>query len=135
MSSCERRRKKIDISAFAEPLVQNPFAAIPTEGLPEGIVTPVPEVELTEPSTPTRRGRVVLRREKSGRSGKTVTVLTDFDEKIQDDELEDLARRLRKACGCGGAVKEREIEIQGEPLARLWELLQAEGFRVAGVRA
>ena len=48
--------------------------------------------------------------------------------------IEELSRKLRKACGCGGTVREREIEIQGDQPDKIRALLENEGFRVAGIR-
>lgn len=112
----------------------NAFSALTLDGLPPG--PPAPEVAL-EPSAPAssgrRPGRVVLRRETAHRNGKCVVVLDGFDESLDDAFLNALARRLRAACGCGGALKGRTIEIQGDQAQRVRELLGAEGFRVAGV--
>lgn len=77
---------------------------------------------------PPRPGRVVLRVERKGRGGKTVTTLTRHG--LTGATCEDLARRLRKALGCGSTVEEEVIVVQGdqrEPAAR-W--LEAEGWRV-----
>ena len=82
---------------------------------------------------PEKRGRVVLRRETAHRGGKCVIVVDGFDPALDPACIEALAKRLRAACGCGGAVKERAIELQGEQAARAREILAAEGFRVAGV--
>ena len=79
-------------------------------------------------------GRVVLRRETAHRGGKTVVVIDDFAPSISMQSIEDLARRLRRACGCGGTARERRIEIQGDQVAKLRTLLEAEGFRVGGVK-
>ena len=97
--------------------------------LPSGPETPMEQ----QAPPPTKLGRVVLRRETAHRGGKEVIVIYDFAPQIRQDFIDDLARRLRKACGCGGTVHGREIEIQGNHAARLRELLQKEGFRVAGV--
>ena len=79
-------------------------------------------------------GRVVLRREKAHRGGKTVIVVHDFAPQITGKQIEDLATQLKKSCVSGGAVKDREIEIQGDQPGKIRALLEAEGFRVAGVR-
>ena len=81
-----------------------------------------------------KRGRVVLRREKAHRGGKTVVVVGDIPSTVTHEEIEELSRALRKACGCGGTVREREIEIQGDQPDRVCQWLEAAGFRVAGVR-
>ncbi len=102
----------------------NPFEALSAEGLPPG-----PEL----PARPPKLGRVVLRREKAHRGGKTVIVVYDFAPQITGQRIEELATKLKKSCGCGGTVKGREIEIQGDQPGKIRALLEAEGFRVAGV--
>ena len=78
-------------------------------------------------------GRVVLRRETARRGGKSVIVVDDFASHIGADLIEELSRKLRKSCGCGGAVKGRRIELQGDQPEKIRALLETEGFRVAGV--
>jgi translation initiation factor 1 len=87
-----------------------------------------------KPAQPKKRGRVVLRRETARRGGKCVSVIDDFPTHFRLSEIEEIARALRAACGCGGTVKDRKIEIQGEQIAKMRELLEADGFQVAGVR-
>ncbi len=70
--------------------------------------------------------RVRVGREVSGRGGKGVSVITGLA--LGADELEDLATRLKKLCGAGGAVKNGTIEIQGEHRDRLVAELQKLGF-------
>jgi translation initiation factor 1 len=120
--------KKIPVSAPQQPL-QSPFSALSVSGLPEGHAAPEREPGLP----PSKKGRVVLRREKSGRGGKTVIVISDFATHIHPVEIEALAVRARKACGCGGAARGREVELQGDNAAKVRAFLEAEGFRVAGV--
>jgi translation initiation factor 1 len=102
----------------------NPFEKISSEGLPPG-----PELPVKLP----KLGRVVLRREKAHRGGKTVIVIYDFAPQITGQRIEELATKLKKSCGCGGVVRGREIEIQGDQPGRIRVLLEGEGFRVAGV--
>ena len=79
-------------------------------------------------------GRVVLRRETAHRGGKTVIVVDDFATSIPLKVIEELGRKLRNACGCGGTTRERMIEVQGDQVARIRSLLEDEGFRVVGVK-
>jgi translation initiation factor 1 len=81
----------------------------------------------------TKLGRVVLRREKAHRGGKTVIIIHDFAPHIGAEMIDELASRLRKTCGCGGTVRDREIEIQGDQPEKIRDVLRAEGFQVAGV--
>jgi predicted translation initiation factor SUI1 len=74
------------------------------------------------------RGRVDIRRETGGRGGKTVTVVTGFTG-IGPPEKEQLAKRMRAACGCGGTVKEGNIEIQGDHREKIARILADAGFR------
>jgi translation initiation factor 1 len=106
-----------------------PFGELSAEGLPQGEITP----PTTRHAAPTRLGRVVLRRETAHRGGKTVIVVHDFPPQIRDAQIEALATKLKKTCGCGGTVKGRTIEIQGDQPAKIRTLLEAEGFRAAGV--
>jgi len=76
---------------------------------------------------------VVLRREKAHRGGKTVIVVHDFAPSIPMSVIEELARKLRHACGCGGTTRQRSIELQGDQPARIRSLLEEEGFKVAGI--
>lgn len=77
---------------------------------------------------PRKPGRVVLRREKKGRGGKVVTTLTRHG--LAPDALGALAKRLRKALGCGAGVEDEVIVIQGDQRDRAASLLEAEGWRV-----
>jgi translation initiation factor 1 len=61
--------------------------------------------------------RVRVGREVAGRSGKGVTVITGLP--FAEPQLQELATRLKKLCGAGGAVRDGVIEIQGEHRDRL----------------
>ena len=56
-------------------------------------------------------------REVAGRAGKGVSVITGLP--LAAAELDELATRLKKLCGAGGAVKDGTIEIQGDHRDRL----------------
>jgi translation initiation factor 1 len=61
--------------------------------------------------------RVRVGREVSGRGGKGVSVISGLA--LDAAALEDLATRLKKLCGAGGAAKDGVIEIQGDHRDRL----------------
>ena len=71
-------------------------------------------------------GRVKVRRETSGRRGKTVTTVSNVP--LGDDGLRDLAGKLKKRCGVGGSAKAGVIELQGDHRETVMEVLKAEGF-------
>ena len=106
-----------------------------------GLDVPVREGAPTaEPAAPVKEerlwkmGRVVLRKEKAHRGGKTVIVVDDFATHLPVSVIEATAKKLRAGCGCGGTVKDRTIEVQGDQAGKVRAILEAEGFQVAGVR-
>lgn len=64
--------------------------------------------------------------EKKNRGGKTATVVKGFAG--TEEDLKELAKLLKTRCGVGGAVKDREIIIQGELRDKVVELLKKEGY-------
>lgn len=73
-------------------------------------------------------GIVRIRRETSGRKGKGVTTISGVP--LPEAELKTLAKRLKKVCGTGGAVKGGVIEIQGDHRERLKAELETHGYTV-----
>ena len=105
----------------------NPFDKLSSEGLPDAPPEqPAAAVPLPKPAK--SRGRVDIIRQKAGRGGKTVTVVTNFVG-IGLPEKEMLAKKMQKACGVGGTVKEGRIEIQGDKREEAARILTEAGFR------
>ena len=77
-------------------------------------------------------GKIVakLRVEKSGRNGKTVTVIYDLPQ--NEKFLRELCSELKRACGTGGAVAEDTIELQGDLRDRVRNHLKKKQFVVKG---
>ncbi len=111
-----------DRSGAQSKFGQNPFSNLSGAGLPSG------PAEEPAPAPRKNRGRVDIIRQKAGRGGKTVTVVTNFVG-IGLPEKEQLARKMQKACGVGGTVKEGRIEIQGDKRAEVARILEEAGFR------
>jgi translation initiation factor 1 len=127
-------KKRIDTNAAgsARPTLNAAFSGLNLPDLPAG-----PEAAPAAAPAPEKlwkMGRVVLRRETAHRGGKTVIVVHDFATHLPLSVIESVAKKVRAACGCGGTVKERTIEIQGDQAAKVRAALEAEGFQVAGVR-
>ena len=87
---------------------------------------------IDEPKAATERpkgdGIVRIQRQTSGRKGKGVCLITGID--ADDATLAKIAAELKKKCGCGGAVKEGVIEIQGDKRDLIKTLLEAKGMKV-----
>ena len=68
--------------------------------------------------------------ERSGRRGKTVTVVYGLPR--NREFLSALGGELKRACGSGGTVLEDRIEVQGDHRERLRSLLAGKGWTVKG---
>ncbi|MFY0677803.1 MAG: translation initiation factor Sui1 [Neptuniibacter sp.] len=73
-------------------------------------------------------GIVRIRKETSGRKGKGVTTITGIP--LPENELKALAKKLKKTCGTGGALKDGVVEIQGDQREKLKLMLEKEGYTV-----
>jgi translation initiation factor 1 len=82
--------------------------------LPPGQRPAAPRPAAVAPAGPPR---VRVGREVAGRGGKGVTVITGLPGDAA--QLAELAARLKKLCGTGGAVRNGVIELQGDHRDRL----------------
>lgn len=73
-------------------------------------------------------GIVRLQRQKNGRGGKTVTIITGVN--LPAEELKQLAKRLKQLCGSGGTISNGAIEIQGDHREGLKSELEKLGHNV-----
>ena len=108
-------------------LVQNPFDALSSDGLPPAPETLSAVSALTIKPAKKHRGRVDILRVKAGRGGKTVTVVKNFVG-IGLSEKEQLAKAMQRACGTGGTVKNGQIEIQGDKREEVARILTGANF-------
>lgn len=85
-----------------------------------------------EQAVPERPGQIVavLRVEKAGRGGKTVTVVDGLPRNRAF--LAELAAELKRACGTGGTAHEASVELQGDHRETLRPRLAAKGWTVKG---
>lgn len=79
-------------------------------------------------SLPPGQQTVYLHRDSKGRRGGTVTLIKKLV--LSEEDLKELARKLKQLCGSGGTVKDGEIEIQGEHRERIAEALRGMGYKV-----
>lgn len=71
---------------------------------------------------------LLVRFEKTGRGGKVVTIVAGL--KMHPDGKSTLLSDLKKKLGTGGAVKEGQLEFQGDQRERLPPLLTNLGYLV-----
>ena len=129
-----KRSPRIEVSADAEPLTDNPFAALADKlpkDLPEQCAPPPKEAPKAEILSPEKLPYRVERTKKGGydiaferrAKGKGVTVLR----RVQGDG-EALMKKLKKKCGAGGTFHEDSIELQGDQRTAIERLLRGEGL-------
>lgn len=70
--------------------------------------------------------------ERKGRGGKSATIIEGFT--LTDDEVAEIAAKLRKSLGTGGSSRGGEILLQGDCRPKSAAQLRALGFRVKGVK-
>ncbi|MCC6176316.1 MAG: stress response translation initiation inhibitor YciH [Chloroflexi bacterium] len=73
-------------------------------------------------------GVVRVSRDRKGRRGKTVTVVTGLPG--NDAALGEIATTLKRLCGSGGTVSDGNLEIQGDHRERVAARLTELGYRV-----
>lgn len=79
-------------------------------------------------SIPEGDGIIRVSLDTKGRKGKGVTLIIGV--LLKTDDLKNLAKELKQKCGVGGAVKDGNIEIQGDHRDKVIELLTAKSFKV-----
>ena len=82
-----------------------------------------------EEKVPSKIG-CVLRLEKKGRGGKSVTVVANLPKNAAF--LAALAAELKRACGTGGTAADGAVLIQGDQREKLRAFLIAKGWGVRG---
>ena len=79
------------------------------------------------PELPPNQQNLRVQSSRSGRAGKTVTIITGFQGKTEI--LTKLLKQLKTACGTGGTVKDNIIEIQGDHRQKILQILIELGYK------
>lgn len=103
----------------------NPFAALGAlkDGLPKGPEPKPPKADAPPKGPP----RAVVRLERAGRRGKEVTVIEHLELKPKDREA--WLTQLKGALGCGGALEDDALVLQGDHRQRAAKWLEAKGVK------
>ncbi|MEM0967431.1 MAG: translation initiation factor [Verrucomicrobiota bacterium] len=121
-----RKKQKVSTDTAGTFGSDNPFASLDSSPLPK-VATKPAEPELPDPKKKTGM-RVEIRREKSGKGGKTVTTLqglTTLDPRSRESLLFDLKKRI----GTGGTGVPGGIQLQGDCREAAERILEEKGFR------
>ena len=84
-------------------------------------------LERPTPDLPPQQQNLRIQASRSGRKGKTVTIITGFQSSAET--LGKLLKQLKTQCGSGGTVKENSLEIQGDHRDKLLQLLTQLGYK------
>ena len=111
----------------------SPFSKLDLAGLPAGL----PEVpkptgnakQVNEEERIGRGERLEVRREKSGRGGKTVTTIAGFPARINVPMRATLLKRMKTKLGTGGTWDGDCMELQGDKRQEVVSWLSALGFK------
>ena len=107
---------------------------------PFSALTPnIPVVATSTPAAPAKaaklllsgQAKLVVRRERKGRAGKTVTLVSGLV--LPEKDLEMLAEKLRKSLGCGSHLEDKIIVVQGDHSERIEALLRSLGAKLISV--
>jgi translation initiation factor 1 len=110
----------------------NPFASLDGSGLPEALpeLKQVIKVSVQEEESKLGNGeRLEIRREKTGRGGKTVTTIRGIPPSLGKQKKERLLKRMKNSLGTGGTWSGNDMELQGDRRAEVLEWMRAMGFR------
>ena len=127
------RKKERLPTESVEEFGSNPFDGLVSEGLnslptnPSSLASP--KVKVSSSDKLGKGERLEVRREKSGRGGKTVTTIKGFPSRISQDEFKRMLKGLKSRLGTGGGWRDNQMEIQGDQREVICEWLSALGFR------
>lgn len=93
--------------------------------LEEACTCPPATTAKPQASLQSQTAQVVVEKRKRG---KLVTVVRGLAKELNDFPA--LLTQLKNHCGAGGTIKDDQLEIQGDQLTRIQQLLREIGYRV-----
>lgn len=96
-------------------------------GLPPAPVEPTAPPPAAKPSGRPPPARAVVRMERAGRGGKTVTVVEKLD--LRPPDLQAWLGDLKRALGCGGVIDGGALVLQGDTRERVGAWLERRGVK------
>jgi translation initiation factor 1 len=130
MSKSTRQKKKIATTFQESDLENSPFSILDAKGLPDVplLQSTAPRV-LNKPKSKLGQGeRLEIRREKSGRGGKTVTTVLGFPTYLGEAKKSKMLKTLKTSLGTGGTWNGKVMELQGDRRDDVFQWLKESGF-------
>lgn len=139
MKKTTRTSKKLKLEK-PEVFGANPFGSLEIEGLPTSTVenrNNIPSKKVSfevKPEIPSkekigRSERLEVRREKSGRGGKTVTTIRGFPKSLAVAHRTQLLKKIKISLGTGGTWNDQVMELQGDRREEVMNWLSKIGFK------
>ena len=71
--------------------------------------------------------KIKIHKEKKGKKGKTVTVISGFESQ-NTSQIRELLKKLKVYCGTGGSLNDQGIQLQGDMQDKVKYFLRKEGY-------
>ena len=78
----------------------------------------------------TKTKKIKIHKDKKGRKGKIITVISGFESE-KKEQLALLLKDLKVFCGTGGSLKEKIIQLQGDMQIKVMDYLRKEGYNIS----
>ena len=73
--------------------------------------------------------KIKIHKEKKGKKGKTVTVISGFGSE-NTSQIVNLLKKLKVYCGTGGSLNDQVIQLQGDMQDKVKVFLRKEGYGI-----
>ena len=130
MSKEKRQKKKIATTSQDSGLENSPFLILDAKGLPDVPTRQTtPSKAIVKANTLLGQGeRLEIRREKSGRGGKTVTTVLGFPSYLGEAKKSKMLKTLKSSLGTGGTWNGKIMELQGDRRNEVFQWFKETGF-------
>ena len=83
--------------------------------------------ETAKVDTFNKRTKIIISKQKKGKKGKTITLISGLGT-ADEIFLKELLKRFKIFCGTGGTLIDSNIQLQGDLVSKSIEFLRKEGF-------
>ena len=129
MSGDKAKDGKISIGTGGTDFGGNPFDSLSSGGLRKVVISKDTSPKVSKPLRKSSGHRLDVRREKSGRGGKTVTTVKGFPPGVSWGERKEMLRDLKRRLGTGGVFADGQWEIQGDKRDEVVVWLEGKGYQ------
>ena len=129
MGNDKAKDGRISTDAVGSDFGSNPFDRLSTGGLRKVEISKDTSKKVPKPSRKSSGHRLDVRREKSGRGGKTVTTVKGFPPGVSWVERKEMLRDFKKRLGTGGVFADGQWEIQGDKRDEVVVWLEEKGYQ------